>query len=322
MSWDRDSLWAKSRVYFERAFDTDREDDIFGLWCAMGLELLARAAVANVSPTLLAMPDKEQKFLLIALGHGSAKIPRRSIATNQVLALCKTLIRDFTEEQFKLASALTGRRNEELHSGTAAFSEYTTQQWIAGFYQCCKILAESQGESLINLFGDDEAKIAEKIITEVTYKTTQKIQSKIAAHKKVFDGKEEIEKESLRAETKKQGEILSHQKHHCVECPACKCTATVQGDAYGREQIKHAEDEIIVRQSVIPTKFICLACELKLNGYGELLSANVANHFTHRVNYSPEGFYGLIDPDNIEDMELYIEEHHIENYINDHFCNE
>ncbi len=322
MSWDRDSLWAKSRVYFERAFDTDREDHIFGLWCAMGLELLARAAVANVSPTLLAMPDKEQKFLLIALGHGSAKAPRRSIATNQVLALCKILIRDFNEEQLKLASALTGRRNEELHSGTAAFSEYTTQQWIAGFYKCCKILAESQGESLTNLFGDDEAKIAEKTITEFTEKIIQKIQSQIAAHKKVFYGKDETERERLRLDTKKQGEILAHKKHHCVECPACKCTATVQGDAYGQEQVEHAEDEIIVRQSIIPTKFVCPACELKLNGYGELLSANVANYFIHRAHYSPESFYEVVNPSNIMEMQSYIDEYHIESYISDHFCNE
>ena len=128
MSWDRETLWAKSRLYFERAFETDREEDTFGLWCAMGLELLARSSVAKFSPTLLAEPDKEHKYLLIALGLGSAKVSKRSIATSQVLGLCKTLIPDFTEEEVKRASALTGRRNEELHSGSAAFQEYSTQQ--------------------------------------------------------------------------------------------------------------------------------------------------------------------------------------------------
>ena len=164
MSWDRESLWAKSRLYFERAFETDREDETFGLWCAMGLELLARSAIAKFSPTLLAEPDKDHKYLLIALDLGSAKVSRRSIATNQVLSLCKTLIPDFTEDEVKLASALTGRRNEELHSGSAAFMEYSTQQWIAGFYKCCKILAESQEESLTSLFGDEEAKVAEGLL--------------------------------------------------------------------------------------------------------------------------------------------------------------
>lgn len=117
MSWERESLWSKSRLYFEKAFAEDREQDTFGLWCAMGLELLTRASLSKFSPTLLAEPDRDHKYLLHALDLGSAKIAKRSIATNQVLTLCKTLIPEFTEEHQKLASALTGRRNEELQSG-------------------------------------------------------------------------------------------------------------------------------------------------------------------------------------------------------------
>lgn len=317
MSWDRDSLFAKSRLYFERAFATEREDDSFGLWCSMGLELLARSAVANFSPALLAEPDRDHKYLLIALELGSAKTARKSIATNQVLSLCKTLITDFTDEQHKLSSALTGRRNEELHSGTAAFAEYSTQQWIAGFYKCCKILAESQNESLTSLYGDDEAKSAETIITEVEGKVTEKILSLIAAHKKVFDGKDGDEQEKLREESAKQGEVLSHKQHHRVDCPSCQCVATVQGDTYGQEQIENKEDEIIVRQSVIPTKFSCPACELKLNGYGELVSANVADHFTHRVHYTPEEYYELVDPNDGVAMQSYAEDHGYYFFSND-----
>lgn len=308
MSWDRESLWAKSRLYFERAFETDREDETFGLWCAMGLELLARSAIAKFSPTLLAEPDKDHKYLLIALDLGSAKVSRRSIATNQVLSLCKTLIPDFTEDEVKLASALTGRRNEELHSGSAAFMEYSTQQWIAGFYKCCKILAESQEESLTSLFGDEEAKVAEGVITEVAEEVKSKVQNAIAAYKKVFNEKDESERNDLREKAEKQGETLSFQSHHRVDCPACGCVATVQGDTYGQEQIEHKEDEIVVRQSVIPTRFSCPACGLKLSGYGELSSAKVADHFTHRLHYTPEEYYDLIDPHDSEAMQSYAED--------------
>jgi len=317
MSWDRESLWAKSRLYFERAFDIDKEDDTFGLWCAMGLELLARSSVAKFSPTLLAEPDKDHKYLLIALDLGSAKVSRRSIATNQVLSLCKTLIPDFTENEVKLASALTGRRNEELHSGSAAFQEYSTQQWIAGFYKCCKILAESQEESLTSLFGDEEAKIAEGVIEDVAEEVKSKIQNTIAAYRKVFNEKEEAEREALKEKAAKQGEVLSHQKHHRVNCPACNCVATVQGDTYGREQVEHRDNEIVVRQSVIPTRFLCSACGLKLSGYGELSFANVADHFTHRTHYTPEEFYDLVDPHDAEIMQSYAEDHGYYFFSND-----
>ncbi|MGB1800545.1 MAG: hypothetical protein ACPHLK_06920 [Gammaproteobacteria bacterium] len=317
MSWDRESLWTKSRLYFERAFECDRENDIFGLWCAMGLELLARSAIANFSPTLLAEPDKEHKYLLIALELGSAKVSRRSIATNQVLSLCKTLIPDFTEDEVKLASALTGRRNEELHSGSAAFQEYSTQQWIAGFYKCCKILAESQEENLTSLFGDDEAQVAEGVIAEVAEEVKSKVQSTIAAYRKVFIEKEETERNHLKERAEELGQSLSHKKHHRVNCPACGCIATVQGDTYGQEQIENKDDEIIVRQSVIPTRFSCSACGLKLNGYGELSSANVADHFTHRTHYIPEEFYDLVDPHDSEAMESYAEDHGYYGFSND-----
>ena len=317
MSWDRETLWAKSRLYFERAFETDREEDTFGLWCAMGLELLARSSVAKFSPTLLAEPDKEHKYLLIALGLGSAKVSKRSIATSQVLGLCKTLIPDFTEEEVKLASALTGRRNEELHSGSAAFQEYSTQQWIAGFYKCCKILAESQEESLTSLFGDEEAKVAEGVIAEVANEVKSQVQNDIAAYRKVFNEKEEAEQSQLREKAEKQGKALSHKSYHRVKCPACGCIATVHGDTYGQEQVEHKDDEIVVRQSVIPTRFSCPACGLKLSGYGKLSSANVADHFTHRIHYTPEEYYDLIDPHDPDAMQSYAEDHGYDMFSNE-----
>lgn len=317
MSWDRDSLWAKSKLYFERSFNVDRTDDVFGLWCAMGLELLSRSTIAYFSPFLLAEPDKDQRNLLSALGLNSSIANRKSIATNQVLRLCKELIPQFTNDELTIALALAGRRNEELHSGAAAFLEYRHQQWIGGFYKCCKVLAEAQGESLNSLLGEDEAQTAEKIIEELKSEVTSRVKSKINAFEKVFSEKDTREQELLKHDSIERGEALSHQKHHKVDCPACKCVATIQGETYGREQIENKEDEVIVRQSVIPTKFSCQACGLSLNGYGELMAANVADHFTHRTHYTPEEFYELVDPNNREVMDSYAEDHGYYFFSND-----
>lgn len=317
MSWDRDSLWAKSKLYFERSFEVDRTNEIFGLWCAMGLELLSRSTIANFSPVLLAEPDSDQKHILSALGLGSSTAQRKSISTSQVLRLCKELIPQFTDYEHSIASALAGRRNEELHSGTAAFIEYKHQAWIGGFYKCCKVLAESQGESLTSLLGEDEAKTAENIIEELNNEVTSKVKSKIAAFAKVFADKSPEEQSSLKAHALAQSEQLSHRQHHRVECPACKAIATVQGDTYGREQIEHKDQEIIVRQSVIPTKFSCKSCGLNLDGYGELTVANIADHFTHRVHYTPEEFYELVDPNDRAAMDSYAEAHGYYYFSND-----
>jgi hypothetical protein len=117
MSWERDPLWAKARLFFQRAFSESRDDPAFGLWCSLGLEILARTALASISPTLLAEPDREHKYLLHALGRGSERTPRKSIGAVQVLSLCLDLFPEFTKDELTASLALVNRRNEELHSG-------------------------------------------------------------------------------------------------------------------------------------------------------------------------------------------------------------
>lgn len=316
MTWETKPLWTKAVLYMGRAVMQDREQDTFGLWAAMGLELLARAALAKVSPTLLAEPDREQRNLLHALGYGTGG-PPKSIPTVQVLLLCRTLIAAFTEEEVRAASALVGRRNEELHTGAASFMAFPTQSWLPGFYRCCKVLCEFQGETLASLLGEDEAKVAEKTLEETAKNLKEKVMSLIAAHKKVFDAKDQAEREQLAAEAEQEGLRLAHQKHHRVKCPACGCTSTVQGDVYGGEHVEHTGSAIVVRQNVHPTRFACLACGLKLSGYGELLAAGLADHFTHRTEFTPEAYYELVDPSDHDAMRDYAEDHGYYHFSND-----
>lgn len=266
----------------------------------MGLELLIRSAIASVSPTLLADPDPSHQNLLHALNLGSVKSKRKSLITMQVLSLCQTLIPEFNESHFKVASAIINQRNEELHSGAAAFEEYPTQQWIAGFYKCCKILSEFQGESLRTLFNEDIDSEATVIFAEVEEEVIGKTKALIAAHKKVFEGKPEDKRTELKEEAQKNSDRLAFRGHHRVDCPACGCTATVFGEPTGKEHIENHDDCIIVKQSILPTKFSCNACELKLNGYSSLKANDIANHYTRKTTYSPEEYYDMINPDDYD----------------------
>lgn len=295
MTWEHKALWSKAALFMGRASAEDRDGPEFGLWAAMGLELLARAAISKTSPALLAEPDRDQRNLLHAFGVGTGG-PPRSISVTQVISLCRLLVPGFTEDEFKTANALFNRRNEEVHTGTAAFSEFPTQQWLPGFYRCCKILAEHQAESLDSLFGSEEANIANEILRKIETDVISRVKSLIAAHGKVFENKEQTERDSLSAEAKLAGDALSHKGHHRVNCPACKSVATVQGTTYGGERVEHKDGAIIVRENVAPTKFSCSACGLKLVGYADLNAAGVGDHFTHRSEYSPEEYYDLIDP--------------------------
>ncbi|WP_459693162.1 hypothetical protein [Achromobacter xylosoxidans] len=316
MSWDRSSLWSKAVLYMQRATAQDKDSSEFGLWASLGLELLARAAVAHASPALLADPDKDQRNLLHALGITSNHAPK-SIPTIQVISLCKTLITSFEEEEFKVATALINRRNEELHTGAAAFAMFPLQSWIGGFFRCCKILAEHQGETLTSLFGKDEATVAEGILDKAEASFISQVKSAISAHTKVFQAKSTEERTQLARDADITSDELSHRGHHRVMCPACGSKATVQGTTYGGERLEHKDGMIIVRESVTPTKFSCIACGLKLAGYQELVAAGVGDHFTHRSEYSPSDYYELVDPNDRETMDRYAEDHGYYHFSND-----
>lgn len=316
MSWKKNDLLVKSKLFFEKAFKEDKEEIFFGLYCAMGLELLARSAIANINTVLLAEPEKDQQNILYALDLISTGA-KKSIATNQVLNLCKTLINDFTDDNFKTSLAIINRRNEEVHTGTAAFAEYKTHQWIEAFYKNCKILSESMGESLETIFEEEIAKGADIFLKESDSKLISETKGLISAHNKVFNAKNEEEKNKLIAEAAKRSEILSHQKHHKVSCPACESSGTVEGEVYGKDIVENKDDEIIVRQSVLPTKFACSACELRLDSYEKLKSANIAEHFTHRIHYTPEDYYDMIDINNSDAIDRYAEERGYFYYSND-----
>jgi len=305
MSWERDPLWAKARLFFERAFDESRDAPTFGLWCSLGFELLGRAALASISPTLLAEPDRDHKNLLHALNRGSERTPRKSIAAAQVFALCQTLFPDFGDEEYKIALALTSRRNEELHSGGAGFAEYQASQWLAGFYRACKVLCTAMGESLAGLFGEDEAGVANEALIENLKDVRQRVLKSIASHRTVFQDRSKEERDAAARSAAEQGSHLATRRYHRVCCPACECVALVQGRAFGKEHVSHEDGDIVVRQAVAPTGCACSACGLKLNGYAELEAAGLGGHYQRRTTYLPSEYFGLIAP---EDLDSYMEE--------------
>jgi len=313
MSWERDALWAKSKLYFERAFSCPREAPTFGLWCALGLELLARSAVASVSPTLLAEPDRDHLYLLHALGKGSSTVNPKSIGAVEVIRLCQTLFNKFTVDDLTTAKALFNRRNAELHTGAAAFEEYTTQQWITGLYQCCRSLCDSMGEPLEALMGDSEAEIAKQVLDDAKSEEQSKVKGLIAAHKKVFHSYDEDRRHQLLDEAGKAASKLAFQRHHRVTCPACGGPATVQGTTFGLVTINHSEDEVVTSQAVLPTAFECISCGLRLASYGELKAAGLGDQYTRTSKYSPEDYFGLLDPADTYSMREYVDRHLDEN---------
>jgi hypothetical protein len=61
--WSSDALWNKAKLYIGPAFTGDRDSETFPFFAAIGLEFLARAALARVHPSLLADPQDGNNIL-------------------------------------------------------------------------------------------------------------------------------------------------------------------------------------------------------------------------------------------------------------------
>jgi hypothetical protein len=303
MSWDRESLWAKSVLYFDRAFRETKDEPMFGFWASLGLELLVRSAVAAVSPALLADPDPAHKNLLHALGRATSA--PKSLAIGRAVPLCTTLHEKFTEEDQRACNALINRRNEELHSGTAAFASYPTSIWLAGFYQACKVLAEAQGETLEKLFGAAEAANAIEVLRGEKAEVKGKVESEIAAHKRAFEARMPEDKEKLTQAAHAESTELSYQGHHLVTCPACGSAATVIGEPYGDVTVTNEDDMVVHRQPVAPQAFRCTACGLSLHGYPSLDVAGLAGRYKRTSRFTPQDYYAIEAPEPLEPEEEY-----------------
>ena len=73
--WSSDALWNKAKIYIERAFTGDRDNELFPFFAAIGLEFLARAALARVHPSLLADPQDGNNILSRKSASSATAIP-------------------------------------------------------------------------------------------------------------------------------------------------------------------------------------------------------------------------------------------------------
>lgn len=310
MSWDRDPLLAKARLFFGRAIETQRDDPAFGLWCSLGLELLARAALASISPTLLAEPHSQHINLLHVVHREAGAQSPKSIAATTVFELCHKIFPVFSDDDLKVARALLNRRNEELHSGTAAFDTYTPSQWLVRFYHASQSLCTVLGETLDSLLGDEETRHAERLISENRRELQKRVLGTIEEKKRNFAAKPAADQQEALARARQHVEVLSYRRHHKVTCPACQGDASLQGVPFGREHTTiDPSGDIVIRQSISPNGLSCEACGLSLVTYGEVEIAGLADPYTRATRSSPEDYYGLISPDDLDS--------HVENYLRD-----
>jgi hypothetical protein len=272
------------------------DDEQFAFWSALSLELVGRAALAHISPVLLA-DSSNWRNLTYALG--SAATARRfvpnSIPIKEVFARLNELLPTFTEEIAGFCAKHVDRRNSELHTGELSFSSLGTSQWLPRFYQACAILLASMNKGLADLISDPTA--AEAMINSLEDAAAKAVTQDIKAHAQVWANKstEEREQATLQATAS-----ATRQAGHRVTCPACACPALVQGNPAGPVATEVRHNEVVQRQTMLPSSFACIACGLRISGLSRLSASGLGDAFTARTSYSAAEFFGLYTEDELE----------------------
>jgi hypothetical protein len=289
--WDESTLWAKAVLYTRLATESDRESWLYPFWSSLALEFTARAALAHVSPTLLADTSSgDAGNLLYALGRAPFSPGLKSIGIAEALSRCERLFADFTVEHRKFCAGFTGRRNEELHTGSSPFGALKSQSWLPRYYEAVQALLTAMGRSMKDLFGS-EAAAATKMIAALHDDAARQVKQSISARRTVWQERQEADRLAAN-----QRATSAAQRHlgHVVICPACSSKALVAGEEIDRRDPALEGEEIVERATMLPTELKCEACGLHIVGHAQLHAADLGDTFTQTRRTDAIEYYGQL----------------------------
>lgn len=158
--YDHEALWSKAKVFLNRAMDPGpgRSFDEQALWASAALELLGKAALARVSPLLIAEPTEEGANILIATGLIEGTAQFTSVSASTVFKRCQRAFRPFSASD---AQRFSAARNEYLHGSGIGFMTLAPQAWWPRYWALAVILVTAQDREIEDLVGPDRMQAVE-----------------------------------------------------------------------------------------------------------------------------------------------------------------
>jgi hypothetical protein len=289
--WSSDALFLKAQRYAEEMLSHERDEWLFAFWSTLTLELLSRAALAHVSPALLA-DSKDWTHLYFALGHPpkAPKFVPKSVDISAALSRLREINPSFELRLESFAALHLSRRNEELHSGSTPFDSIASNEWIPLFYEACAVLTKGMGETMESLFGKEEAVLAVQIVAAAKDEGAKAAAKNIHAHKTVWEEKNAEERGILSAQASLWAK---KQTGHRVTCPSCNSDALVIGNAVAPATQRLKDGLIVETQDFLPEKFECTACGLKIVGLAHLHASGLGDTYKTTSTYDPAEYYAV-----------------------------
>lgn len=281
--WDADALWLKAKTFIDKANALDHANPDFGLWSALALELLARAALSRIHPALNADP-KDERNLFYALGFPLVEQPR-SLPAHSVYPRLEKLLPGFGKPQRDFCDYMALQRNVDLHTGELAFARINAGTWLPRFYSVCKVLCEFMGKTLVDFLGAEVGASAEQVVAAFVNAQEKTVKDKVSKHKKAFESKPAEEQAKLAEEAARRTTMLRlGAVQHA--CPACGLTGVLTGELIKELEPVYEEGELLVDLEYLANEFRCFACGLHLPTIDEVGLGGVDLRFTERTSTS------------------------------------
>ncbi|GAB2736168.1 hypothetical protein ACX801_12780 [Arthrobacter bambusae] len=298
--YDHDALWLKTKLFLNLAMDSDGERTFEerALWASLALELLAKFALARVSPLLIATPQEDGTNLLIAAGlmNGSSRF--RSIPAHTLFGRCHKAFKPFNEKE---AMLFAESRNDFLHGAGLGFGAVPEDAWWARYWAQVVILLDHSERDLDGLVGFDRVDIVEKYLALNAKNLERRLEGllerarRLLERHQVSNPPDWVEREFSRFSSLSAG--LSHRSEST--CPACGADGVLEGEEASNyeirtERVSDEDYDSWVELTVDADYFSCENCRLVLDGYELLSLSGLPVAFGAVGDYSDyaEGEYG------------------------------
>lgn len=301
------ALMGKSKAFIRKALVAKGNGDHadYQLWASLSLELLAKAALAAIHPSLIVDVQKNPNAILSACGiEVNARVATIG-ADTAYIRLKHTAAPRFNHAVYEACKGMADLRNAHLHSGELPFDGRAADAWESGFWHACEVVLDSIKSSLDEWLGGTNAQEPKAIIVAAAQAKKAAAKERIAESARNF-----IERVS---KAKDREQLIEKSKHlrpslywdtfkrpldnHWLEkCPACSALAVAGGD---KTYERLADDQDyedggweLVDIGYATEELHCPTCELNLWGEDELEAAGISLEHVEQeereIEYEPE----------------------------------
>lgn len=276
-----EAIYEKSKVYIQRALTAHANDDLdqYQLWASLALELLGKARLAKIHPSLIVDPNNQAS--MFAASGINIDTDIKTITWKTVFERLQKISRVFDSRAKKFCDDMALRRNAELHSGEVPFKPMLLESWEGRYWRVIQNILTMMDLTLEEWLGADQAKAPKQLVKQAQDATIKAAGIKLEDARDSFLSLKKKEREKLHEKTAGKSaynfrDVLSLEGdiEWEVTCPACEANAFMGGMVYEEIVVDYYDQnnpwEEDVEKHCTAEEFKCLSCGLHLNSVEEI----------------------------------------------------